>query len=187
MPSPHELEAQIFQALASPVRVRMLELLRASGRMTVSEMQQRLGIEAANASQHLRVLRDRGLVERRRDGASIWYAIADPSLHALATEVGLDVLVEIHDETELDAALSADATLVGVNQRDLVTFEVDHDRALRMAGLMPAGVVRVAESGVRGPDDAGRLHRAGYHAVLVGETLVTSGDPAAAVRSLTLA
>ena len=52
-------------------------------RSTVSEMQQRLGIEAANASQHLRVLRDRGLVERRRDGASIWYAIADPSLHAL--------------------------------------------------------------------------------------------------------
>ena len=69
--------------------------------------------------------------------------------------------------------------------RSLVTFAVDHDRALRMAGQMPAGVVRVAESGVRGPDDAGRLYRAGYHAVLVGETLVTSGDPAAAVRSLT--
>ena len=69
-------------------------------------------------------------------------------------------------------AQAVDATLVGVNQRDLVTFEVDHDRALRMAGLMPAGGVRVAESGVRGPDDAGRLHRAGYHAVLVGETQV---------------
>ena len=83
MAAPHDLEAQLFQALASPVRVRMLELLRAAGRMTVSEMQQRLGIEAANASQHLRVLRDRGLVERRRSGTSVSYAIADPALHAL--------------------------------------------------------------------------------------------------------
>ncbi len=83
MAAPHDLEAQLFQALASPVRVRMLELLRAAGRLTVSEMQQRLGIEAANASQHLRVLRDRGLVERRRQGTSISYAIADPALHAL--------------------------------------------------------------------------------------------------------
>lgn len=83
MAAPHDIEAQLFQALASPVRVRMLELLRAAGRMTVSEMQQRLGIEAANASQHLRVLRDRGLVERRREGTSISYAIADPALHAL--------------------------------------------------------------------------------------------------------
>jgi indole-3-glycerol phosphate synthase len=71
-----------------------------------------------------------------------------------------------------------------VNQRDLVTFQVDHERALRMAAQMPAGVVRVAESGVRGADDAAALHTAGYHAVLVGETLVTSGDPAAAIQSL---
>lgn len=83
MPSLHELESRLFQALASPVRVRMLELLRASGSMTVSEMQQRLGIEAANASQHLRILRDRGLVERRRDGTAVWYAITDHTLHAL--------------------------------------------------------------------------------------------------------
>jgi indole-3-glycerol phosphate synthase len=100
------------------------------------------------------------------------------AFHALATDIGLDVLVEIHDEPELEVALAAGATLVGVNQRDLVTFQVDHDRAVRMAGKMPAGVVRVAESGVRGADDAASLHRAGYHAVLVGETLVTSGDPA---------
>lgn len=83
MPSLHELESRLFQALASPIRVRMLELLRASGSMTVSEMQQRLGIEAANASQHLRILRDRGLVERRRDGTATWYAITDPALHAV--------------------------------------------------------------------------------------------------------
>lgn len=104
--------------------------------------------------------------------------------HDLATDLGLDVLVEIHDEAELERALAVGATLIGVNQRDLVTFEVDTDRAVRMAPLMPQGVVRVAESGVRGPDDAARLAAAGYHAVLVGETLVTSGDPAAAVAAL---
>jgi indole-3-glycerol phosphate synthase len=105
-------------------------------------------------------------------------------LYALALEVGLDVLVEIHDEPELERALAVGATLVGVNQRDLVTFEVDTDRAVRMAPQMPAGVVRVAESGVRGVADATRLADAGYHAVLVGESLVTAGDHAAAVAAL---
>ena len=105
-------------------------------------------------------------------------------LHRLAVDVGLDVLVEIHDEPELDVALAAGATLIGVNQRDLVTFQVDHARAERMAGLMPSGVVRVAESGLRDGDDARRLHAAGYHAVLVGETLVTAPDPAAVIADL---
>lgn len=104
--------------------------------------------------------------------------------HSLATDLGLDALVEVHDERELDTALSVGATLVGVNQRDLVTFEVDHERAVRMASVIPDDVVKVAESGVRGPDDARALHRAGYDAVLVGESLVTSGDPAAAVSDL---
>lgn len=105
-------------------------------------------------------------------------------LHALATGIGLDVLVEVHDEPELERAIAIGADLVGVNQRDLVTFEVDTDRAVRMAPLMPEGVVRVAESGVRGADDAARLADAGYHAVLVGESLVTSDDPGAAVVAL---
>ena len=104
--------------------------------------------------------------------------------HALAVEVGLDALVEVHDEPELERALAVGATLVGVNQRDLVTFEVDTARAVRMAPAMPDGVVRVAESGVRGPDDARALVEAGYHALLVGESVVTSGDRAVAVRSL---
>ena len=104
--------------------------------------------------------------------------------HQLAREVGLDVLVEIHDEAELERALRVDPDLVGVNQRDLVTFEVDQARARRMAPLMPAGVVRVAESGIRGGDDAAALTAAGYHALLVGETLVKAGDPAAAVKTL---
>lgn len=106
------------------------------------------------------------------------------SLHALAVDVGLDVLVEIHDEAELEHALAADATLIGVNQRDLVTFQVDHDRALRMAGAIPDHAVKVAESGVRGSNDATSLRRAGYDAVLVGESIVTSGDPAAAISAL---
>jgi indole-3-glycerol phosphate synthase len=104
--------------------------------------------------------------------------------HGLAASIGLDVLVEIHDEHELAAALAAEATLIGVNQRDLVTFQVDHERALRMAGVIPDDAVKVAESGVRGAEDAAALHAAGYHAVLVGETLVTSGDPAATIGLL---
>jgi indole-3-glycerol phosphate synthase len=103
---------------------------------------------------------------------------------ALARHVRLDALVEIHDEAELDRALAVGADLVGVNQRDLVTFRVDTDRAVRMAPLIPEGVVRVAESGVGGPADGAVLARAGYHAVLVGEALVTSGDPTAAVSAL---
>ena len=106
------------------------------------------------------------------------------TFHRVATDIGLDALVEVHDEAELERALSVGATLVGVNQRDLVTFEVDHERALRMAARFPDHVVSVAESGVRGPDDAAALHDAGYDAVLVGESLVTSGDPTAAVAAL---
>ncbi|WP_426572363.1 indole-3-glycerol phosphate synthase TrpC [Aquihabitans sp. McL0605] len=105
-------------------------------------------------------------------------------LHALALELGLDALVEIHDEAELERALAVGASLIGVNQRDLVTFEVDTDRAVRMAPQMPAGVVRVAESGVRDVTDATLLAEAGYHAVLVGESLVTAGDHGAAVAAL---
>jgi indole-3-glycerol phosphate synthase len=104
--------------------------------------------------------------------------------HELAISIGLDVLVEVHDEHELERAVAVGATLVGVNQRDLVTFEVDHERARRMGGAMPPGVVRVAESGVRGPEDAASLQDAGYHAVLVGETLMRADDPVLAVRGL---
>ncbi|MBK5332331.1 MAG: indole-3-glycerol phosphate synthase TrpC [Ilumatobacteraceae bacterium] len=106
------------------------------------------------------------------------------SLHELATSVGLDVLVEIHDEAELDVALTANASIIGVNQRDLVTFRVDNERAVRMAALIPASVVRIAESGVRDRSDAQSLRDAGYDAVLVGESLVTAADPAAAIAEL---
>ena len=105
-------------------------------------------------------------------------------LHTLAVDLGLDALVEVHDEQELERALAVEADLVGVNQRDLVTFEVDHARAARMGAALPPSVVRVAESGIRGPADAAALAAAGFDAVLVGELLVTSGDPTAAVAAL---
>jgi indole-3-glycerol phosphate synthase len=102
----------------------------------------------------------------------------------LAASLGLDALVEVHDGAEVDRALAIGADIVGVNQRDLVTFAVDTDRAERLVSRLPDGVVRVAESGITGGDDARRLAAAGYDAVLVGEHLVRSGDPAAAVREL---
>lgn len=105
-------------------------------------------------------------------------------LAQLAAGLGLDALVEIHDEAEIEVALSAGATVIGVNQRDLVTFQVDAERAERLACVIPDGVVRVAESGIRGPDDARRLAAAGYDAILVGEAVVTASDPAAAVAAL---
>ncbi|HUP84360.1 MAG TPA: indole-3-glycerol phosphate synthase TrpC [Acidimicrobiales bacterium] len=108
-------------------------------------------------------------------------------LHALASELGLAVLVEAHDEAEVERALVAGASIVGVNQRDLFTFEVDTDRAVRVASVIPDDVIKVAESGIRSAGDAARLAAAGYHAVLVGEHLVTSGDPGAAIRELVAA
>jgi indole-3-glycerol phosphate synthase len=107
-----------------------------------------------------------------------------PQLLSLAASVRLDALVEVHDEVEAERALTAGATLVGVNQRDLVTFEVDTQRAVRVARMLPAGVLRVAESGIRDRDDVRRLGDAGFDAVLVGEALVVAADPGAALRDL---
>ena len=102
----------------------------------------------------------------------------------LARRIDIDALVEVHDESELAVALDAGATLVGVNQRDLVTFHVDQERAVRMGSLIPSHLVKVAESGVRGREDALALRAAGYDAVLVGEHLVTSEDPSQALTDL---
>jgi indole-3-glycerol phosphate synthase len=154
-------------------------------------------LQAARAACSLPVLRKdftvdaRDVCDARLIGADcvllIAAALDDDELGSfleLGRRIGLDVLVEIHDEPELARAVAAGADLVGVNQRDLVTFQVDTARAVRMAPQMPSGVVRVAESGVTGPDDARVLAEAGYHAVLVGEHLVTSGDPTAGVAAL---
>jgi indole-3-glycerol phosphate synthase len=103
---------------------------------------------------------------------------------SLAGDLGLAALVEVHTEAELDRALAAGADLVGVNQRDLHTFQVDRDRARRLAEQMPTGIVKVAESGVRSNADVAQLAAGGYDAVLIGETLVRAADPAAALRDL---
>jgi indole-3-glycerol phosphate synthase len=113
--------------------------------------------------------------------------LSDAELHdcnAAANDLGMDALFEIHDEAELERALAAGASVVGVNQRDLQTFQVDHERALRMAAQIPTDVVRVAESGVRDASDAASLRAAGYDAVLVGQSVVTADDPSDMVRSL---
>lgn len=104
--------------------------------------------------------------------------------HNFASELGLDVLVEIHDEPELDLALEVGAKMIGVNQRNLKTFEVDQQRAVGLAKKIPSSVVRVAESGVRTRTDAQQLRDAGYHAVLVGESLVTSSNIAKTLNEL---
>jgi indole-3-glycerol phosphate synthase len=103
---------------------------------------------------------------------------------AVACRLKLDALVEVHDLDEAERALGAGAQLIGVNQRDLRTFEVDSARAVRVAACLPPGIVKVAESGIRSRDDVARLGDAGYDAVLVGELLVRSGDRVESVRAL---
>ncbi len=105
-------------------------------------------------------------------------------LLARAGRLGLAALVEVHDERELRRGLEAGATIVGVNSRDLRTLSVDVTVLDRIAAALPAGVTAVAESGIRTTDDLTRLARAGYHAFLVGERLITEPDPGAALEEL---
>lgn len=114
-------------------------------------------------------------------------ALTDEELRSLLTEatrLGLDALVEVHGEQEVSRALDAGATILGVNARDLHSFELDRDAFRRIRPQLPAGVLAVAESGVRGPDDVRRVRDEGADAVLVGEFVVTSPDPTATVASL---
>ena len=106
------------------------------------------------------------------------------SLHAEAVSLGLTPLVEVHDEAEVDRAVAAGARIIGVNARNLKTLDVDRDSFARVAPAIPDGIVTVAESGIRGPEDVAELARAGADVVLVGETLVKGGDPEAAVAGL---
>jgi len=105
-------------------------------------------------------------------------------LHAAADALGLGVLVEVHDELELDVALTAGAAIIGVNNRNLRTLAVDTAVSERLGARMPAHVVAVSESGLSSAADVARLHAAGYHAFLVGERLMTSADPEATLRAL---
>ena len=102
----------------------------------------------------------------------------------LAASFGMAVLVEVHNEDQLKAAVSCGANLIGVNNRDLHTFEVSLDTSLKLAEQIPASAVRVAESGIHSQADVAKLAAAGFQAFLVGEHLMKSGDPATALKAL---
>ena len=105
-------------------------------------------------------------------------------LLALAEELGMAALVEVHDADELDRALGAGAGVIGINNRDLTTFETDLAVAEKLAPGVPAGTVVVGESGIHEPEDVDRLGAAGVDAVLVGESLVRASDAMSAVERL---
>jgi indole-3-glycerol phosphate synthase len=107
------------------------------------------------------------------------------TLHGQARSLDLDVLVEIHDRGELRRALDAGAEIIGINNRDLRDFSVDVERTERLMGEMPAGVKVVSESGIAGAEQLERLQGLGVHAALVGQALMRSADPEAALRKLT--
>jgi indole-3-glycerol phosphate synthase len=109
------------------------------------------------------------------------------SLIERAESIGLTPLVEVHDEQEIERAVDAGAKIVGVNARDLKTLKVDRDTFTRLAPRVPDSIVRVAESGVRGPHDLIAYANAGADAVLVGESLVTGRDPRSCVADLVAA
>jgi indole-3-glycerol phosphate synthase len=130
------------------------------------------------------------IYEARSAGADavllIVAALADEQLadlHALIVELGMTPLVEIHNEDELDRALKTGPKVLGINNRDLKTFHVDLMTTARLAALVPAGVTLVAESGIMSVLDVVKMGELGAHAVLVGESLVKSGDIVATVQA----
>jgi indole-3-glycerol phosphate synthase len=131
------------------------------------------------------------VLEARANGADaillIVAALTDVELKRLrasAKEYGLDVLCEVHDAVELARAVSLDCECVGVNSRDLRTFEVSLDRACELAGTLPASAVKVAESGIHTAADMLRLRAAGYEAFLIGESLMRQSHPGGALANL---
>jgi indole-3-glycerol phosphate synthase len=106
------------------------------------------------------------------------------TLHRLARDVGLDVLIEIHDEAELEMALSLDARLVGINNRDLRTFDTSLETTYGLLGKIPDDVMVVTESGIRAREDVVAMRERGVNAFLVGEAFMRAEDPGAALREL---
>lgn len=140
------------------------------------------------------VVTDYQVWEARAHGADlvllIVAALDDAALAALlgrVRELGMTALVEVHDEAETQRALDAGASVIGINARNLKTLEVHPDTFSRLRPLVPAGLVTVAESGVGGPDDAASYAAQGADAVLVGESLVRTGDPRGAAAAIVAA
>jgi indole-3-glycerol phosphate synthase len=157
-------------------------------------------LDAVRAAVRIPVLRKDFIVrpyqihEARAHGADmlllIVAALEQPALESLlerTESLGMTALVEVHTEEEADRALQAGAKVIGVNARNLKTLEVDRDCFARIAPGLPSNTIRVAESGVRGTGDLLAYAGAGADAVLVGEGLVTSGDPRSAVADLVTA
>jgi indole-3-glycerol phosphate synthase len=116
--------------------------------------------------------------------AAILETVQMRALRELAARYRMAALVEVHTEAELERALGAGADLIGVNNRDLKTFDVAIETSLRLAAGIPPGVVKVAESGIHSAADIRRLRDAGYDAFLVGEHLMQASKPAEALRAL---
>jgi indole-3-glycerol phosphate synthase len=156
-------------------------------------------LRAARAASELPILRKDFIVDRYQvhesfaagaDAILLIVAALDPrqlsDLYAEARSLGLVALVEVHDRHELETALSIDAELIGINNRDLVTLGVDVERTFELLPMIPAGKVVVAESGLRRREQLDRLAAAGVNAVLVGESLMRSADLEGACRALTI-
>jgi indole-3-glycerol phosphate synthase len=154
-------------------------------------------LDAVRAAVRIPVLRKDFMVadyqvwEARAHGADIILLIVAAleqerlvALQELARSLGMTALVEVHDEEEARRAVEAGASVIGVNARNLKTLDVDPETFARLVPLLPDTCVRVAESGVRGPQDAAAYAAQGADAVLVGEALVVGGDPRAAAHDL---
>lgn len=154
-------------------------------------------LKTARASAFLPVIRkdftiaDIDVLEAAASGADAILLIAAiltrddlEAFRLLAENHSMSALIEVHDEDELSKSLDSGASIIGVNNRDLRTFNVSLETSERLAALMPASVTKVAESGIHSAEDVRRLQSAGFHAFLVGEHLMKSPDPAGALRAL---
>ena len=180
---------------------RSYEAAGASALSVLTEERYFLGsladLKAARAAARLPVLRkdfiiaDYQIYESVAAGADalllIVAALSDEELHSflkLCRDLRVAPLVEVHDETELERAVQAGATIIGVNNRDLKTLEVDLATSFRLRAGIPAACIAVSESGIKTREDLVRIAEAGYHAVLIGERFMTAADPGAALRDI---